>query len=210
MNIDVFYDNGRVDEFDVDHFTLPEPFDGRNMLTNFEVRFDDLETNSLWLQAHFYDIRPEYREGAKQSDTPVARRMRGWRFLLVDEKEMEHVAKIIVNGELVAWRQGDDLINGVKFHAQELLCYSDDTTSSINRKAIALHDYIANANPDIAGDEDEICRTFGFTKRAYEHVVLAESVQPEETLEEEEAWLDDVVVRGKDDDNDEVLEEEEW
>lgn len=192
MNINVFYDNGRADEFDVDHFTLPEPFDGQNMLTNFEVRFDDLDTNSLWLQAHFYDIRPEYREDIETDSTPVARRMRGWRFLLVDKSEMEHVAKIVVNGELVAWRQGDDLINGIRFHAQELLCYSDETTSSINRKAIALHDYIANSNPEIAGNEEKICRAFGFTKRAYERVLMAENTQPEETLEEEnEQWLDD-------------------
>ena len=218
MNVYVFYDNGRVDEFDVDHFTLSEPFDGRNMLTNFEVRFDDLETNSLWLQAHFYDIRPEYREGIEVDTTPVARRMRGWRFLLVDKSEMEHVAKIVVNGELVAWRQGEDLINAVRFHAQELLCYSDDTTSSINRKAIILHDYISNANPDIAGNEDEICRTFGFTRQAYERVVMAESVQPEpveEEKEEEENWIDESFAKAakeeaEEQEDDEDIDEEEW
>lgn len=193
MNIHVFYDNGRVDEFDVDHFTQSEPFDGRNMLTNFEVRFDNLEDESLWLQAHFYDVRPTYRQETAGDETPVARRMRGWRFLLVDRSEMEHVAKIVVNGELVAWRQGADLINGVRFHAAELLCYSDEVTSSVNRKAVILHDYLANAYPDMAGDEDALCHMFGFTSRAYEDATGAEQHQPACQPEEEENWIEVVV-----------------
>ena len=95
MNIQVFYNSGRVDEFDVDRFTLPQPFDGNNMLTNFEVRFDNLDTESLWLQAHFYDIRAEYRQDAQADTTPVARRMRGWRFLLVDKTEISHVSCLL-------------------------------------------------------------------------------------------------------------------
>ena len=178
MNIQVFYDSGRVDEFDVDRFTLPQPFDGNNMLTNFEVRFDNLDTESLWLQAHFYDIRAEYRQDAPPDETPVARRMRGWRFLLVDKTEIRHVSKIVVNKEMVAWRVGEDLINGIKFRAQELACFNNDTASSINSKAVAVHDYLANADPLLAADEEELCQTFGYTRRAYEQACIAEACQP--------------------------------
>lgn len=178
MNIQVFYDNGRIDEFDVDRFTLSQPFDGNNMLTNFEVRFDNLETESLWLQAHFYDIRAEYRQDAPPDDTPVARRMRGWRFLLVDKTEITHVSKIVVNKEMVAWRVGENLINGIKFRTQELACFNNDTASSINSKAVAIHDYLANADPFLAADEDVLCQTFGYTRRAYEQACIAEACQP--------------------------------
>lgn len=178
MNVQVFYDSGRVDEFDVEHFTQSEPFDGRNMLTNFEVRFDDLESESLWLQAHFYDVRPEYRQDADPDVTPVARRMRGWRFLLVDKSEIGHVVKIVVNKEVVAWRQGPDLINGIKFQAQEQLCYSDDLSASVNKKAVEVHNYLANANPELADDEEALCQMFGFTKRAYLHALGYEAMQP--------------------------------
>lgn len=183
MNIQVFYDSGRVDEFDADRFTLPQPFDGNNMLTNFEVRFDNLDTESLWLQAHFYDIRAEYRQDAPADTTPVARRMRGWRFLLVDRTEIRHVSKIVVNGEMVAWRVGEDLVNGIKFRAQELACFSNDAASSINGKAVAVHDYLANADSVLAANEDELCQTFGYTRRAYEQVLLAEGCQPVEAKE---------------------------
>lgn len=183
MNIQVFYDNGRVDEFDADRFTLPQPFDGNNMLTNFEVRFDNLDTESLWLQAHFYDVRAEYRQDAPTDTTPVARRMRGWRFLLVDRTEIRHVSKIVVNGEMVAWRVGEDLVNGIKFRAQELACFNNDTASSINSKAVAVHDYLANTDPILAANEDELCQMFGYTRRAYEQVLLAEGCQPVEAKE---------------------------
>lgn len=214
MNIQVFYNSGRVDEFDVDRFTLPQPFDGNNMLTNFEVRFDNLDTESLWLQAHFYDIRAEYRQDAQADTTPVARRMRGWRFLLVDKTEISHVSKVVVNKEMVAWRVGEDLINGIKFRAQELACFNNDTASSINSKAVAVHDYLANTDPVLAANEDELCQVFGYTRRAYEQVLLAEGCQPteekkpkqqnsgtdaeqvpaedEEGEEDEELWLDNL------------------
>jgi hypothetical protein len=203
VNIQIFYDNGRVDEFDVEHFTLPQPFDGNNMLTNFEVRFDDLDTESLWLQAHFYDIRPEYRQDAKPESTPVARRMRGWRFLLVDKREMGHVARIVVNNESVAWRQGESLINGIRFNAAMLACYTDETAASNNRKAIVLHDYLANADSLLASDEDELCAHFGYTRDAYEQALLAEGCQPQTEADPSQptpagakdassGWLDDV------------------
>ncbi|RNL46019.1 hypothetical protein [Paraeggerthella hongkongensis] len=203
MNVQIFYDNGRVDEFDVEHFTLPQPFDGNNMLTNFEVRFDNLDTESLWLQAHFYDIRPEYRQDAKPESTPVARRMRGWRFLLVDKSEIGHVARIVVNNESVAWRQGESLINGIRFNAAMLACYTDETAASNNRKAIVLHDYLANADPLLAADEDELCARFGYTRDAYEQALMAEGCQPvdeadsghaarKEAEEASSGWLDDL------------------
>lgn len=192
MNIQVFYDTGRVDEFNVERFTLPLPFDGNNMLTNFEVRFDNLDTDSLWLQAHFYDTRTEYRQDTPADTTPVARRMRGWRFLLVDKTEIKHVSKIVMNDEMVAWRVGDALINGVKFQAQELACFTDDTSSSINSKVVAVHNYLANANPLLAVNEEELCRAFGFTQSAYERVLKAEECQPKK--EENEAKPEKVVT----------------
>ncbi len=199
MNIQVYYDRGRVDEFDTDHLTMPQPFDGNNMLTNYEVRFDNLDTESLWLQAHFYDIRPEYRRVENTDETPVARRMRGWRFLLVDQSELKHVVKIMVNKEMAAWRQGGCLINGIKFNAAAMECYSDELSTSINKKAIAVHDYLGNAMD--ATSEDKLCALFGFTRTAFEQVreaecrqgvVPAKQVEVKEEPDENENWLADL------------------
>ena len=210
MNIQVLYDSGRVDEFDVDRLTLPQPFDANNMLTNFEVRFDNLDTESLWLQAHFYDIRAEYRQDAQADTTPVARRMRGWRFLLVDRTEISHVSKIVVNKEMVAWRVGEDLINGIKFRAQELACFNNDTASSINSKAVDMHDYLANTDPILAANEDELCQIFGYTRRAYEQVLLAEGRQPTEEKKPKQQGSKEGAERAPTEDEEAEADEESW
>ncbi len=87
---------------------------------------------------------------------------------------------------MVAWRVGEDLINGIKFRAQELACFSNDTASSINSKAVAVHDYLANTDPVLAANEDELCQMFGYTRRAYEQVLLAEGCQPTEVKKPEQ------------------------
>ena len=43
------------------------------------------------------------------------------RIRLISKRELEDVAKITLDGELVEWRQGGELVNGVKFFSQELL-----------------------------------------------------------------------------------------
>ena len=64
------------------------------------------------------------------------------------------------DGEKLLWREGEDLINGERFFAQEQLCYSDETTKSINRRAVAVYDYLANAHP--TWDEEEVAESMGY------------------------------------------------
>lgn len=82
MKIHIRYENNRLDIFDTTAFTKAEPFDGENMLTNFEVRVDALGNTGLWLMAHRYEIGEAYLKQAPDDETPTARRKRGWRFLL--------------------------------------------------------------------------------------------------------------------------------
>ncbi len=207
MNIQVFYENGRVDEFDTENFTLPQPYPGDNMLTNFEVRFDMLATESLWLHAHYYDTRSDYAAETPAGEVPVARRKMGWRFLLVDKSEIDSVARITVNDKDAGWRQGGTFVNGIRFaQAARTSCPVKDS-AHLNARAVALHDYLARANPDIASDEDAICALFGFTAAAYAQVLDAELMQAtpadagedgldeqraneDEPLTEKKGWLD--------------------
>ena len=50
-------------------------------------------------------------------------------------------------------REGDDLINGERFFAQEQLCYSDATTISINKRALAVFDYLSHVHPEQSEEE---------------------------------------------------------
>ncbi len=77
MKIQIRYENNRLDIFDTTAFTKVEPFDGANMLTNFEVRVDALGNTGLWLMAHRYEVGEAYLKQAADYETPTARRRRG-------------------------------------------------------------------------------------------------------------------------------------
>jgi hypothetical protein len=57
MDIRIRYRSNRIDVFDTDTFTKSEPFGNVNMLTDFEILFDQLGDTGIWLAAHSYDAR---------------------------------------------------------------------------------------------------------------------------------------------------------
>ena len=63
MKVQIKYRDGRLDVFDTDSYTPSQPFGDGCMLANYEVPFDQLE-KGLWLQAHFYETDPRFKEGS--------------------------------------------------------------------------------------------------------------------------------------------------
>ena len=59
----------------------------------------------------------------------------------------------------------------------EQLCYSDATVQSVNRRAIAVFDYLKHAHPTYP--DDEIARIMGYTESAIERIRDAEISQDE-------------------------------
>ena len=100
-------------------------------------------------------------EGTK---VPAATRQVGSAMLLVSPDELDDVVWLKKDGEKLLWREGDELINGERFFAMEQLCYSDATVQSINRRAIAVFDYLKHAHPTYS--DDEIARIMGYTESA--------------------------------------------
>lgn len=102
MKIQIKYRDGRLDVFDTDSYTPSQPFGDGCMLANYEVRFDQLE-KGLWLQAHFYETDPRFKEDLEDDVVPVGRRAMGWRFLLAEEGELRDVEQVLVDGGSSAW-----------------------------------------------------------------------------------------------------------
>lgn len=92
-------------------------------------------------------------------------------------RELDDVVWLKKDGEKLLWREGDELINGERFFAMEQLCYSDATVQSINRRAIAVFDYLKHAHP--TRSDDEIARIMGYTESAIERIRDAEISQDE-------------------------------
>ena len=91
MDIRIRYRSNRIDVFDTDTFTKSEPFGNVNMLTDFEILFDQLGDTGIWLAAHSYDASQSYRGEAKDDSIPVAHRKKGWRFLLAESGEIDEI-----------------------------------------------------------------------------------------------------------------------
>lgn len=70
MIVKITYDDQRMDVFDTNTYTCPSPLGKQNMLTNFEVRFDDMGSDGLWLAAHSYRIDDAQAREAEEAEVP--------------------------------------------------------------------------------------------------------------------------------------------
>ena len=151
MVIEVLYKSFRYEKFDSSVQTNSEPFraKGTNILTDWNLYLGALEENGIILAEHWYDGNPQHAGG-----------------------------QVTLEGTKVpaATRQVE-LINGERFFAMEQLCYSDATVQSINRRAIAVFDYLKHAHPTYS--DDEIARIMGYTESAIERIRDAEISQDE-------------------------------
>ena len=157
MVIEVLYKSFRYEKFDSSAQTNSEPFraKGTNILTDWNLYLGALEGTKV----------------------PAATRQVGSAMLLVSPDELDDVVWLKKDGEKLLWREGDELINGERFFAMEQLCYSDATVQSINRRAIAVFDYLKHAHPTYS--DDEIARIMGYTESAIERIRDAEISQDE-------------------------------
>ena len=119
MNIRITYPGGRIDVFDTNAYATSAPFDSKNMLTDFEIGLGDIEEEGLWLVANYYAAKPEFRKGA--AGIPVARRSRGWRFLLSTAEEAKELCDVTVDGEMVIARIAGDVCNMREFESAALM-----------------------------------------------------------------------------------------
>ena len=180
MVIEVLYKSFRYEKFDSSTQTNSEPFraKGTNILTDWNLYLGSLEENGIVLAEHWYDGNPQHAGGKvtlEGTQVPAATRQVGCALLLVSPDELDDVVWLKKDGEKLLWREGDDLINGERFFAMEQLCYSDATVQSVNRRAIAVFDYLQNAHPTLS--DDEVARSMGYTASAIDRIRDAEVSQ---------------------------------
>lgn len=192
MNITIRYDTGRIDVFDTDSFTATQPFPQSNMLTDFELKLDDLGKKGLWLAAHYYAIGQAYRDAAGDDEAPVARRKMGWRFLLAQEDEVDHIQSVDMGGSPVLRRAAGTLFDYARFEnaASTLL---GNQPSALYPRIMALYgcfEQIHEAQRQ-SMDAADIAAEFGFTAQMIADVeACMVSGLDEDEDSEEEVWED--------------------
>lgn len=187
MRVEVLFKSHRFEEFDSSSQTCSEPYRGKgaNVLTEWNLYLGALEENGVILAQNWYD--GQHTEGTTVLEgvkVPCAPRKLGWAVLLVSPDELEDIVWLKKDGEKILWREGDDLINGERFFAMEQLCYSDATTKSINKRALAVFDYLRNAHPD--EPDESIAASMGYTSPAIARIRDAELSQADDENYEEE------------------------
>ena len=192
MKIEVLYKNHCYEEFDSTVHTSSEPYkQGVNILTDWILYLNNLEEDGIILVEHWYDSKNSTNtvsiDGAVIS---APRRSTGSAILLVAPSELNDIVWLKKDGEKILWREGNDLINGERFFAMEQLCYSDSSVASINKRALAIFDYLIKANPEQSSEQ--IASSMGYTLSAIERIRDAEIVQLpfDETAETDNAWAE--------------------
>lgn len=180
MRIEVLYRNQRYEEFDTSVQTCPEPYRaaGTSILSEWILCLGALEEQGVLLEQHWYDASHGVPSGITTSDgtpIPAAIRKIGRVLMLVSPDELGNVIWLRKDGEKLLWREGDDLINGERFFAMEQLCYSDEGTKSINRRALAVFDYLKNSYPN--AQNEDLAESMGYTLSVIDRIRDAELAQ---------------------------------
>ncbi|HEL0291691.1 TPA: hypothetical protein TUK08_000248 [Streptococcus equi subsp. zooepidemicus] len=186
MKIEVLYKNYCYEEFDSTAHVSPNPYpQGINVLTDWILHLDKIEEQGIVLVEHWYDTKKTNGETTIDGiKITVARRSLGCAILLVSSQEVDNIVWLKKDGKKILWREGDDLINGERFFAMEQLCYSDSSIASVNKRALAIFDYLLKAHPEQSSEQ--IAKSMGYTMEAIERIQNAEMAQTIEELDDED------------------------
>lgn len=192
MHIEILYKSHRYEEFDTVTFVSAEPYRSRgaNLLTDWNLHLEALAEKGVVLVQYWYTPDKENLVEVDGISVPAASRKPGVALLLVAPDELEELVWLKKDDEKILWREGDDLINGERYFAQEQLCYSDAGTKSINRRAVAVFDYLKKANPK--WDDQTAAEHMGFTVQAIHRIQKAEISQSEGLFEESQGKTDEI------------------
>lgn len=141
MIVRIAYDDHRLDVFDTTTFTAATPLGKQNMLTNFEVRFDEIAFGGLWLNAHSYRVEPSFEKDSDTDEAPAARRKKGWAFLLASAEELEHVELVVVDGEAILKRVCGELIDLQSFDEKAYECIGA-SSKGLHARIFDLYEYL--------------------------------------------------------------------
>lgn len=189
MEVRIRYRDNRLDVFDTDAFTKPEPFGDANMLTDFELRFDRLGETGLWLVAHSYDASPAYRDQTAEGETPVARRKRGWRFLLAETGEVDRIESVAVGSEVALQRMSGELVDMLRLDETAAAWLPGADGMCAAEKAVGLFEVLTRAT---GGEKtpEEVARMCGCTLPLVAELQTVVGAADDDDGEVDEQWLE--------------------
>ena len=135
MILEVTYADGHHECFDSNSLTGGAVFGRANILTEFDVVWEDGEEGQhlVVYEHHMEESAPSDDEASANAD-----RIRGPRLKLVDSSEVRDVESVSLDGRLLAWSQGGCLVDAARFELACMKWYSGPMGAGANAKAVAL------------------------------------------------------------------------
>jgi hypothetical protein len=189
MNIRIYFTDGRVTSYSTDGLTTSDPFraaapqGSANILTEYNIRLDKLMEEGLFLDVNWYNLLQDRAkmEADELWSEPlsVAFYEPGRRIRLTSANAMMKMAKIVIDGEVVVWREecartGDIVIvSGICFNMLDRI--HSDAGGSIKERAFSLFNILQAIYPD--KDRADICAMFGYTTNLLDDAITAVEAQ---------------------------------
>jgi hypothetical protein len=181
MIIKALYSDGRIQTMNIaygdstsDPFAIERDTKAATLATELVVRGDELLTKGLCVDYNWYSSvidkdTEEYTGEYYSKPLRLAAREAGRRICCIAPEEMDSIERIVVNGDVLAWREGGVLFNGVKFlEAQDHYCRKDNSSQAEN--AIKLYEVFTNLYP--GATHQEVCAMFGYTPELYDKALI--------------------------------------
>lgn len=147
----------------------------------------------MWLAAHHYDVDPSGTEECPDDETPVARRRRGWRFLLAEASELDELEWVAVDGELALARVLGEMVDVGQLMRSARL-WLGTSNRSVAETIVHLFDELSTVSQADCGiARDAIPRHCGCSEELVYRLKAAcprESPNETETNNQEENWLE--------------------
>lgn len=186
MRVEVAYE-GRVEVFDTDRFTEAQPFAGKSMLADFELRYGDAEEQGVWLTAHSYAANEAYR--SDDGEVPEARREKGWKFQLATPKEAKGIEAVSMDGSAVLARLFGELVDVARVDRASALLVG--LGGPVVGRVARLADYLANADEALAASSVLMAEAVGVSADVLERAMAAEAAQEAPPDDEGEGnWME--------------------
>ena len=194
MRVEVYYE-GRIEVFDTDRFTEAQPFRGKSMLADFELRYGGIEEEGLWLHAHCYAANDAYR--SDDGEIPEAKREMGWRSQLAGPGEASGIRSVVMDGATVLTRIGGTLADMPRFDAVSELCVG--LGGPILGRICRAREYLANADEALASSDALMAKELGISAEALEYAMESEAAQVP-APEDDEDWIGGTLDENRSDD----------
>lgn len=185
MKVEIAYE-GSVEVFDTDRFTEPQPFSGKSMLADFELRYGNAEADGIWLFAHCYAANGAYRTDG--NEVPEAKREKGWRFQLASPREVSRIESVSMDGSAVLARLYGELVDVAKVDRVAALFVGGG--GSVSGRIRRANDYLANSDEALSASTALMARAIGIAPSTLEEVLSAEAAQEEPLDNEEDNWME--------------------